>query len=150
MEVSAMSRWKCGKCGTEYETSEWLKLKRVPLNPTDVSPALQSGFTLQCKCGYVFHRDRWRLKDTVTVSLPTGEVEVTVSTVFTEYAWDGGDGELLWFETQILPAQSYVECFQCWRYRTKEDAERGHMRVVEALKAGRFKATPLKWELVIE
>ena len=145
-----MARWKCGKCGVEYETSEWLRLKRVPLNPTDVSPALQSGFALQCKCGYVFHRDRWRLKDTVTISLPTGEVDVTVSTVFTEYAWNGEDGELLWYETQILPVQPHVECFQCWRYRTKEDAEKGHMRVVEALKAGRFKATPLKWELVIE
>jgi hypothetical protein len=145
-----MPRWKCGKCGVEYETSEWFKLKRVPLNPSDVSPAMQGGYTPQCKCGYVFHRDRWQLKDTLTISLPTGDVEVTVSTVFTEYAWDGGGGEVLWFETVILPAQAYVECFQCWRYRTKEDAERGHQRIVEALKAGRFKANPLKWELVID
>jgi hypothetical protein len=57
---------------------------------------------------------------------------------------------LLWFETVILPTQTYVECIQCWRYPTKEEAEKGHQRVVEALKAGRFKANPLKWELVVD
>jgi hypothetical protein len=142
-----MSLWKCGKCGMEYETSELLKLKRVPFNP---NPAMGGGYTVQCGCGYVFYKDRWRLKDTLTISLPTGEIEVTVSTIFTEYAWESRDGELLWFETVILPAQTYVECVQCWRYRTKEEAEKGHQRVVEALKAGRFKANPLKLELVVD
>jgi hypothetical protein len=145
-----MSRWKCGKCGMEYETAEWLRLRRVPLNPTDTIPAMQSGYTPQCKCGYVFHRDRWQLRDILTLSLPTGDIEVTVSTVFTEYAWESVGGVAFWFETVILPAQPYVECNQCWRYRTKEDAERGHLRVVDALKAGKFKATPLKWELIVE
>jgi hypothetical protein len=111
---------------------------------------MQSGVTPQCKCGYVFHRDKWQLRDTLTLSLPTGDIEVTVLTAFTEYAWESVSGDALWFETVILPTQPYVECYQCWRYRTKEDAEKGHQRVVEALKAGKFKATPLKWELVVE
>jgi hypothetical protein len=119
----------------------------VPLNP---NPAMGSGYTVQCGCGYVFYKDRWRLKDTLTISFPTGEIEVTVSTIFTEYAWESRDGELLWFETVILPAQTYVECVQCWRYRTKEEAEKGHQRVVEALRVGKFKVNPLKWELVID
>jgi hypothetical protein len=142
-----MLRWKCGKCGAEYTILDLCELKRVPLDPNS---AKRSGYTLQCKCGYVFYRDRWQLKDTLTISLPMGEVSVTVSTIFTERTLESKDGESLWFETVILPAQTYVECSQCWRYPTKEEAEKGHRRVVEALQAGRFKVTPLKWELVIE
>jgi hypothetical protein len=149
MEVTIMPRWKCGKCGTEYEPAEWFKLRRAPLNPSDVSPAMQSGNVPQCRCGYVFHRDKWQLKDTLTISLPSGDTEVTVSTVFTEFAWDDEVGEPFWFETVILPAQPIVECSQCWRYRTKEEAEKGHQKIVEALRAGNFKAASLKWRLVV-
>jgi hypothetical protein len=89
------------------------------------------------------------LKDTLTISLPSGDTEVTVSTVFTEYAGDEAGSEPFWFETVVVPAHPFVECSQCWRYRTKEEAEKGHQKIVEALKSGNFKVVALKWRLVV-
>ena len=141
---------KCGNCGAEYELQDWIRLKKVPRNPTDVSPAIQSGYTYQCKCGYIFGVDRWKLRETVTIPTPIGDISVTVNTSFLEVGFEDGKGTTLWFETVIIPDTPSVECYTCWRYRTKEDAQAGHERVVRLLKEGKFVINPVRWELELK
>jgi hypothetical protein len=141
-----MSRWKCGNCGKEFATMELLGLKQVPLNPSHAAPLTRQDCTVQCWCGYTFQRDRWQIKDVVSITTPAGATSVTVTTSFLEYSWND-DG--CWFETVIHTDHRLIVCHQCWRYPTKDEAEAGHHQVVEALKAGRLALTPplTKWEL---
>jgi len=147
--------WKCGKCGRVYSSEEFHKLKMVPLVPEDTDPYNQHGFTSVCECGYVFHRDAWRLVTDFEVKAKIGlfkrvRLKGRVSTVFLELNY--GDKENpLWYETMVFVDEpDNVNCYLCIRYRTREEAEEGHKRVVEAIKSGRFTLVPEEWELIIE
>ncbi|RLJ03509.1 MAG: hypothetical protein DRP11_00515 [Candidatus Aenigmatarchaeota archaeon] len=145
-----MGEWKCGKCGKVYTTAELVKLKRVPLVPEDTDPWKQHGFTCVCECGYVFHRDRWHIKTPFEIKSEIGVLKGVVSTVFLELNY-GTPEEPLWYETMVFVDEPRdVECWLCLRYRTKDEAEKGHRRVVEALKKGRFKVVPEEWVLLVD
>ncbi|MBW2674194.1 MAG: hypothetical protein JRD89_12405 [Deltaproteobacteria bacterium] len=144
-----VGEWKCGKCGKVYTHEELLRLKRVPLVPEDTNPWEQHGFTRVCECGYVFGRDRWHIVTPFEVKSKIGVLKGVVSTVFLELNYGTSD-EPLWYETMVFVDEpSNVECWLCRRYRTKEEAEEGHRRVVEAIKRGMFKVTPKNWLLTI-
>jgi len=61
-----------------------------------------------------------------------------VSTVFMglDYSWVPG-GRPIVFETMVFPKGSYDEAYM-QRYATWDEAEAGHRRVVEGLKAGKM------------
>ena len=125
--------YKCGRCGKEYTLDEYLRLKKVPVNPNDPDPRLGSGYTSVCSCGYVFGKDKWMKKTKVELE----ECEVEVSTVFLEVN-HGSDEHPLWYETRIFPESPMIDCWNVWRYETREEAERGHERIVKLLKDGKY------------
>ena len=59
--------------------------------------------------------------------------DVSVSTVLLGLDHGFGDGPPLIFETMIFGGEHAGDQ---WRYGTKEEAERGHLRIVRALFAG--------------
>jgi len=144
-----MSRWMCGKCGKIFTYVEWDELKRVPLNPEEPDPWKGSGFTRVCdECGYVFHRDKWHLVEDVVLKTYVGKVKVRVSTVFLELEHFGG----MWYETMLFPEAKGDVKVECWyeeRYATREEAERGHRRVLEKLRKGRWELIPDTYRLMI-
>jgi hypothetical protein len=138
-------RWiKCGKCGKEYDINEYLRLRTIPVNPNDLDPRLGSGYTKICECGYVFGKDKWMKKTTVKLK----ECEIEVSTVFLEVN-HGSDEKPLWYETMIFPGTGLITCWQQWRYETREEAEKGHERIVELLKAGKYRIVPIQYEMIV-
>jgi len=147
--------WKCGKCGRIYSSDELCKLKKVPLVPEDTDPYNQHGYTSVCECGYVFHRDRWHLVTDFEVKKRIGifrklTLKGWVSTVFLELNHGDKDNPL-WYETMVfIDEPSNVECDLCIRYHSQEEAEKGHKKIVEAIKSGKFKFFPTRWALVIE
>ena len=146
----AVIEWKCGKCGRVYTSEEYHRLPMVPLVPEDTDPWRQHGFTHVCECGYVFHRDRWGISTPFEIRTEVGVIKGVVSTVFLELN-HGTPDDPLWYETMVfIDEPDNVECWLCLRYRTKEEAEEGHRRVVEALREGHFTIAPSGWVLKID
>jgi len=139
IDIIDLSRraWKCGRCGREYSFEEYDRLPLVDLGA--------GRRTRVCRCGYRFHVDKWTKKTEVKL----GDLTVTVSTVFLELN-HGTDEKPLWYETMIFPNTRNVECEQVWRYETREEAERGHDRIVGLLESGRYKLKPTTYLLVVE
>lgn len=63
-----------------------------------------------------------------------GDSHITVSTVFLGIDHNWGDGRPLLFETMIFGGPHNESM---WRYTTYDEAEAGHQRVVDALRAGK-------------
>ena len=127
----------------------------VPLVPEDTDPINQHGYAPVCECGYVFHRDRWHLVTDLEVKKRIGifrklTLKGWVSTVFLEL--NHGDKENpLWYETMVFfDEPGNVECNLCLRYRDQDEAEKGHKKVVEAIRSGRFTLFPSEWTLEID
>jgi hypothetical protein len=142
-------KWKCGKCGKEYSYQEFDKLKSIPLVPED---PYRYGLTNVCECGYVFHRDKWYMKTPLELQTEYGPLKVEVSTVFLELN-HGTDENPLWYETMVFPGNIGNYEIECWyeeRYETKEEAIKGHEKVVNLLKNGKFKLKPDHLLLIIE
>jgi len=169
MKPAGTKDWKCGKCGKEYTTDEFLNLKRIKLVEYDPDPWKNYGFTSVCECGYVFHRDYWRKVTRLSLkyypsilyrllNLLTGGllckpivINVKVLTYFLELR--GLDGDL-WYETVVFDEGGSIilSDFDVCRYETREDAEKGHEKIVRLLKEGKFKLKPYKgeYELILE
>ena len=126
-----MSVYKCGNCGKVYTEDEYGKLERVLFDPEH--PRL--GFTSKCNCGYVFFRDRWRMRTEVEVDTPRGRRTFAVSSVFLEI---GEPDDQTWYETTVLTDSMEFMCFQVWRHRTKEEAVKMHEEVVNAIRNGNY------------
>jgi len=141
-----MSYYKCGHCGTVYAFEEvWDLPNRA------------------CKhCGYVFHQDKpmWKaygeIKHHITSlhwlvnKLTHGRlaaphrIDIELSTVFLEIAHDYWRGEPNWYETMFFchrKGKSKVECWIQERYRTEEQAIKGHRCWLKLLKEGKYLIT---------
>lgn len=136
-----MGDWVCGKCSKEYDTNEYLRLKKVQVVKGEKYPTAPNGhgFTSVCACGYVFGKDKWR-KATV-MKIPVGggrNIQVRVSTVFLELKHDNwrGNGEYNLYETMIFrtDGKRFDDVGFGKRYRTKDEAKAGHKKVVDNLK----------------
>ena len=133
--------WRCGRCGETYTTEEYMALNAV------------------CGCGYVFHEDRWHLVTSgVLVHHMTAvhrlfnkisrgryckprEINIRFSTVFLELDHGRIPGRPLWYETMVFlkPERGYgIDCGYQARYETKEQAEKGHERILSLFKEGNW------------
>jgi hypothetical protein len=132
-----MNEWKCGKCGKEYTTEELILLQKVPVVSNDPDPKKNYGYTSVCSCGYVFHKDKWRLKDTVTFTYKKKKAVIDVSTVFLELNHFG-----YWYETMLFEGKDSEIPFSLGyqkRYVTKEEAEENHKKLLMKFKNNKFK-----------
>jgi len=150
--------WKCGKCGKEYTSDEFLALPKVKLVEDDTDPIKQYGYTSVCSCGYVFHRDRWHKTTEVEIqpvsfsfSAPGSlfrrgtmvnaeRGKVRVSSVFLEldHQWDP-KGPSLYYETMIFLDGVLAEGLFQERYETQEQTEKRHDEIVRKLSANEYK-----------
>ena len=141
-----MSQYKCGKCGREYTFEEQRTLKYIPVKPDDPNPKKNYGYTPVCSCGYVFGNDKWRIRDTLELKTDQlGLLKIDVSTVFLELN-HGFGGVPLWYETMCF-AEGSVRCDFQDRYTTKEEAEKGHEKIKNALLEGFFTLEPTEWTI---
>jgi hypothetical protein len=144
--------WKCGNCGKEYTTEDFLKLTKVQAVETDIDPSKEHGFVGVCECGYRFHIDTWRLHDKVEIETDDGYINIQVSTVFLEFNHGYGIGKDEWFETMIFPggfgdeAIEWLKSNLVHRYETKEEAIKDHDKIVNLLKTGKFEITNYQLE----
>jgi len=98
---------------------------------------------------------KWHLVTEFKVKAKTGFLKkITlkgyVSTVFLELN-HGDEKNPLWYETMVFVEEpANVNCYLCNRYRTQEEAERGHRKIVEAIKSGKITLVPEEWELIVE
>jgi hypothetical protein len=125
----------CGKCNKEYGLCETLKLVKVKVVESDTDPMNQHGFTSVCECGYAFFKDRWQLKNIVSIFNGAENVDVEVSTVYLEIGH--GMNEDLFYETMLFSDEKISDFMK--RYKTKEEAEKGHNEIVSFLTDGKFK-----------
>jgi len=143
-----MSLHKCGNCGKTYTTDEYLSLKTEKMVKDDTNPMKNYGFTSICPCGYVFHKDKWYLKDNFEIETDKGLVKGRVSTVFLELDHGFTPNIHRWYETMVF-AENGVQCYLCNRYETKEEAKIGHTKVLKALMSKNYKLEPHEWLLTI-
>jgi hypothetical protein len=139
--------WKCGNCGKEYTTEDFLKLAKVQAVESDIDPSKEHGFVGICECGYRFHIDTWRLHDKVEIKTDNGYINIQVSTVFLEFNHGYGIGKDEWFETMIFAGGfgddeiEWLKSNLVHRYETKEEAIKDHDNIVNLLKEGKFEIT---------
>lgn len=147
MKMVEKSEWKCGDCGKKYTTDELIKLKKVKAVETDINPKEQHGYICVCKCGYIFHKDRWQLKDNVTFSFNWLQgVKGFVSTIFLELNHFG-----YWYETMIfIDKESDCKCSYQNRYVTIAEARKGHREVLRKIENNEFELNKKNKEIVIE
>jgi hypothetical protein len=131
------SEWRCGKCSKEYTFDEFIKLPKVSVISTDPDPKKNYGFTSVCSCGYIFHKDKWHLKDTIKFTYKKKKAVIDVSTIFLELNHFG-----FWYETMLFEGKGSEVNFNLGyqrRYVTKEEAEKNHKKIVAQLKNKKFK-----------
>ena len=131
-----MSKLQCSKCLAIYSFEEYSALSMVKAVESDTDPKSQHGYTPVCKCGAVFHRDKWTLIDHVK----THDATFRVSTTHLEldYSFDGK--EPIWYETMIFLDEGHFHLDEPqWRYGSKEEATRHHNVLVRALAEGKYK-----------
>lgn len=139
MGMSGRLDWKCGNCGKLYSTIQLIGLNSVKVVEEDTNPSEQHGYTSVCECGYRFHIDTWRLRDTVTINTEKGDVNVDVSTVFLELNNGWKEGKDLWYESMIFPQEEWLKCGYQNRYETKEEAIKDHDKILDMLRTGKYK-----------
>jgi hypothetical protein len=133
-----VAEYRCGKCGRVYTEDEYRKLERVLFDPDH--PNL--GLTSKCSCGYVFHRDRWRIRTDVEVDTPRGK---RIFTVHSEFIEIGEPDDQMWYETTVLTDSIEFLCFIVWKHRTKEEAMKVHEEVVNAIRNGNYTFSANTW-----
>jgi len=136
-----------------------MTLDRVKAFADDSDPEKNYGFTAVCGCGYVFHKDKWHL---VTLGvlihhmtafhwffnkLSQGryckprEISIRFSTVFLELNHGWTPDKPLWYETMVFPKLEKgckINCGYQARYETKEQAEKGHERILNLFEKGNW------------
>jgi len=137
--------WKCGKCEKKYNFDEFHTLDKVKAVETDSDVKPEHGYDMVCTCGYVFHKDKWRIRDTVEIETPMGVGLIDVSTIFLELCHFG-----YWYESMLFVNEKSkidFDLHQQWRFIDKEGAEKWHKKVVKMLQDKQFDLVPVKYEL---
>lgn len=143
-KVSENSRgmiFKCEWCNKEYNTTELLSLLKIIATEEEEKALVVKGIGCVpvCECGYRFYLDRTVLHDNVKVSTEQGDVNIMVSTVYLEsFLFSFLRRKEFWWESMIFPDQKFFECNFQMRYKTKEEAIKGHNRIITLLKLGKY------------
>ena len=118
--------WKCEQCGNKYTFDEFFKL-------------MNEAKRMECECGYIFTRDAWRSQETIKLenAPKIGLLVISVSTIYEELGGASRDDEL--YETMVFPLNENVDCSFDRRYKTREEAETVHNKIVELIKTYKFK-----------
>lgn len=121
-----MSNWQCSACLEKYTFDEFFNLTH---DWVDKKNKKKYGKVAICKCGKRFHTEKWQLKttcdnyivSTVHLEMEHPPVEITMEM--------GG----YWYETMIYKENKDGMDFLPfqYRYRTRDEAEKGHKFVVE-------------------
>ena len=131
-------RWKCSHCARRYSTDEMLALPEVKAVDDDPDPTGPTGYgyIAVCKCGKVFHRDKWRLQEDVAgldgkpYWVSTVHLELNHGSILSP------DKRLeLWYETMIKGPDDKFLVYQD-RYTTQAEAEAGHLLAVSQVRSG--------------
>jgi len=131
------ARYKCPRCDAVYTRGEYDALESTWVDPR--IPEL--GKTKICsRCGSKFSENRMILKDYVELKHGV-TVEVSTVDLVMEHDWNGDGG--YFYETMLCFYRDKGSnvivpgCEVVIRYKTREEAERGHKRIVEALRKGK-------------
>ncbi len=154
-----MPRWKCGRCGETYTTTEFMTLEMIKAVADDPDPMKNYGFTSVCGCGYVFHNDKWlQVTEGVLMHHMTAfhwifnkislgrlckphKITIKFSTVFLEMNHGWTPENPLWYETMAFPEKEKgceINCGYQARYETKEQAEKGHEVLLRLFEGGKW------------
>ncbi|KKL72172.1 hypothetical protein LCGC14_2087590 [marine sediment metagenome] len=143
--------YKCGKCGEEYTFEQMTSLPHIQSVQEDTNPKEQHGFTSVCiKCGYVFHRDKFKVRESIEIDVEGNKGVIDVSTVFLELNHDG-----YWYETMLFEGEgSKIDLDLCYseRFETKKEAVKNHEKIVKMLKEKKFDIIikPLQYEIELK
>lgn len=114
--------WRCGKCGKVYSYDEFFNLTRGDRRK-------------HCECGYIFTHDAWSMVDSVTAKIEGfGTVIFKVSTIYLELI--SCDDEL--YETMIFPEDERCYLHYNPRYKTEEEARKGHALAITLIKSSKI------------
>ena len=151
-----MSVYKCPKCGALYSFEEYLQLERVPLVP---GKEYEYGYEFVCpRCGGRFWSDRWTVKTVVEKKvgwLKKRTVKILVSTVdlVRSHPW-GDEPDGYFYETMLFnEPDSEIEIENLdvvERYKTREEAERGHEKWVNLVKKAKITTGKTGWIIRFE
>lgn len=132
--MNAPNEWQCSHCKQTYSFQEFITLKSEWIDPNRTD----YGKTTICKnCGKKFGRDKWQLLRRIRTfpNLLTGWMHPTirVSTVHLELNHFG-----YWYETMVFADKKWcslidVQVYIQHRYKTKEEAEKGHAEIVRKI-----------------
>jgi hypothetical protein len=126
---------QCSQCLRIYTFDEYLALPQVKAVESDTDPKSQHGYTSVCKCGAVFHRDRWHRSNVVA----TRDGAFKVSTVHLEVDHSLNGKPPIWYETMIFLEDGHFDLDEPqWRYSTKDAAITNHYRLLQALAGGKY------------
>ncbi len=160
-----MGEWKCGRCGTVYDSGGFMALEKIKVVADDPDPKKNYGYTVACPCGYRFHLDKWFMKSTGIIlhhmtifhnffhAISFGRlcephaIKVDISTVDLELNHDYFGGGPLYYESMIFPSRKGGE-IECWyqdRYPGKEWASADHQHLRHLLRRGKYLIT-YKWD----
>lgn len=143
----------CGKCERIYSEAEakvefreappeapirWEGVTKIKVLCCPYCGAPENDFYPDSQWNYRFNRK-------TSVSTPFGELVVSTVNLMIEH-YDG------FFETMIFPGKGFKAAISpdfCERYWTKEEAIKGHEKVVQLLKEGKFKLEPTEYRLIL-
>lgn len=126
---------KCGKFNKIYSYEEFVNLLRTQAVEKDINPEKKDIYVGICECGYRFGLDRWQLRDTVSIANGKEIISVDVSTVDLELSH--GFNRDNFYESTLFSNEDLSEF--CKRYKTQEEAIKGHNEILEWLKSGKYR-----------
>lgn len=138
-------KWKCGDCGKKYATEELVNLKLIKAVEKDTNPKKQHGYISVCTCGYIFHRDRWRIFENFEIPINFLQaIDCCVSTIDLELDHSG-----CWYETMVF-VDSGWKCYYQTRCVTRAEARIEQRRIVKMIKNKQYKLDKKNKELILE
>lgn len=134
-EFNAPNEWQCSHCKQIYTFKEFITLKSEWIDPNRT----EYGKTTICRnCGKPFHKNKWqqltKIKTFPNLITCLLHPVIRVSTVHLELNHFG-----YWYETMVFADKRWstifnVEVYVQIRYKTQEEAEKGHKEIVNKLK----------------
>ncbi len=141
-DMNAPNEWQCSHCKKIYSFKEFMKLQMEFVNPEQPE---KFGKRCICECGKPFHKDKWSLVE-IFKTFPHWSTcllypKLRLSTVHLELNHFGH-----WYETMVFADNRRITIFSLEvyfqdRYKTQEEAIKGHEEILRKLKIGQYTLT---------